>query len=141
MKQFAEDTQGRGIVVVEDQYMAAHGKPGRPVFNVKSVIKLVERRTLLVAIARALGLQVQLVKPATWQGPSFKSVPRFNDRGAELDTKVRAGLFVQQRVSVVHRGSVPGAGGKPKQVASNKLPKDEQDAAAIALYWATWGVL
>ncbi|MCK9513089.1 MAG: hypothetical protein M0R28_17935 [Pigmentiphaga sp.] len=139
MEAFAELSKGDGIVVVEDQYAAVHtNRTGRGQINVKSVIKLVERRTNLVAVARSFRLVTKLVKPSTWQGPAFKSVPRFNDYGAELDTKTRAGLFVQQRVMTVHRGSVPGAGGKSKAVPSQLLPKDEQDAAAIALYWATW---
>lgn len=136
---FRTDAKGRGVVVVEDQFAAQHtDKRGRRVINVKTVIKLVERRTTVVAVARALGLPVELVLPATWQGPCFKSVPRFDDHGGELDTKTRAGLFVQQRVNVVSRGSVPGAGGKPAVVPAAKLPKDEKDAAALALYWATW---
>lgn len=129
-----------GTVVIEDQYAAVHvDANGQRQINVKSVIKLVERRTLLVAVARTLGLRVELVKPATWQGPCFKSVPRFDEAGEPLDTKTRAGLFVAQRVTEVGRGHVPGAGGKRRVVPASKLPKDERDAAAIALYWATWG--
>jgi hypothetical protein len=137
MTDFRDDTEGRGIVIVEGQHAAQDGH-GR-VVNVQSVIKLVERRTLLVAVARTLGLRVEVVLATTWQGPCFRSVPRFDDAGELLDTKTRAGLFVAQRITGVTRGGVPGAGGKTKLVLGSKLPKDERDAAAIALYWATWG--
>lgn len=140
MQRLREDSnrpQPRSVsVVIEDQYAAVRDGA---VINMKSVIKLVERRTLLVAAARMLGLHVELVKPATWQGSCFKSVPRFNEAGEPLDTKTRAGLFVAQRVTDVYRGHVPGAGGKFHIISASKLPKDERDAAAIALYWATWG--
>jgi hypothetical protein len=123
---------GASLVLVEDQHVPRD--PRR--FNWPSLQKLILAAHRWVVIAELLGLEVVRVKPAQWQGPMLRGVPRTED-GKKLTTKQRCKRAVRSTWDTVMR--FDGLPDEARRVAASKVTEDQADAAMIGRWWQLHG--
>lgn len=119
--------EGSTRLLIEEQYLPRDPKH----INWPSLQKLLLAAHRWIVCAELLDIPVVVIKPAEWQGPMFRTVPKSKD-GKKLNTKQRSKLVVQSAW-----GEVTGPGGVV--VPTSKITNDGADATCMGRWWLLFG--
>jgi hypothetical protein len=129
-------------LVIEGQHLRVHGPAHK--INWPSITTLMLSAHRWIVLAEHMGVRVEVVQPAEWQGPMFASIPKKDAAGEPLSTKKRSKLYVAKQWLTVGRlelghVNLESLDALGPQVPATKIAIDECDAAVMGRWWRLHG--